>query len=418
MTGGVSNKSGVISDDAVIEYAGRALAAGDPLSALNLVALRDDGAGLALRGIAMAQLGDLDRARALLRSAARAFGPDAALARARCVVAEAEIAITTRDLTRPWTSLETARIILERHGDPRNAAHARFIDARRRLLIGRLSEAEQIIAQIDPDSFPAALRAGYELVVAGIAVRRMRPRAARAALRVALQEAQKAGIASLVAEIEIASGALDTPAAYVRSGGAPRLILLDEVEAILESGALVVDSCRRIVRRADTAISLAGRPLLFAIVRSLGEAWPDDIPRNTLIEQAFEMLIDDDQDRLKLRVEIGRLRAALAPLADVISTKRGYALAPRETHDLVVLAPPFEEEHAAVLAHLSDGEAWSSSALALALSASQRSVQRALESLEKSGKVQSVGRGPACRWIGSPIVGFTTTLLLPGSIGS
>ena len=435
----MSNKSGVISNNAVVEYAARALAAGDPLGALNLVALRDDGPGLALRGIAMAQLGDLVRARDLLKSAARSFGPKDAVARARCVVAEAEIALVTRDLSWPVKSLDAARTTLEQHGDRLNAAHARFIAARRLLLIGRLSEAERIVGEIDPGPFPAALRAAYELVVAGIAVRRARAKTARAALAAALRAAHQAGIPSLAAEVETAIRVLDTPAAYLvasgkepglsfggAEGGRPvppesggrrgRLVLLDEVEAIVASGALVVDVCRHAVRNADTAVSLASRPLLFEIVRALGEAWPDDAPRNTLIERAFEMLIDDEEDRLRLRVEVSRLRAALKPLAAVISTKRGFALVPHKTHDLVVLEPPVIEEHAAVLAHLSDGEAWSSSALALALGASQRSVQRALESLDASGKVQPVGRGRACRWITPPLIGFTSTLLLPGSL--
>ena len=433
----MSNKNGAISNDLVITHAARALAAGDPLGALNLVALRDDGPGLALRGIAMAQLGDLVRARVLLKSAARAFGPNDAVARARCVVAEAEIALVTRDLSGPttsstsvrpaaaMTSLDAARATLEEHGDRLNSAHARFIDVRRLLLIGRLSEAERIVGEIDPTPFPAALRAGYELVVAGIAVRRLRAKAARAALGTARRAARQAGIASLAAEVETAIRVLDAPVACLVAGREAglqlgdrkgRLILLDDVEAILASGALVVDACRNVVRRADTAVSLASRPLLFEIVRALGEAWPDDAPRNTLIERAFEMRIDDDEDRLRLRVEVGRLRAALEPLAAVISTKRGFALAPHETHELVVLAPPVEEEHASALAQLSDGEAWSSSALALALGASQRSVQRMLESLEKSGKVQPVGRGRACRWIASPVIGFMTTMLLPGSL--
>jgi hypothetical protein len=418
----VSNKSGAIPNDAVVKYAARALAAGDPLGAMNLVALRNDALGLALRGIAMAQLGDLVRARTLLKAAVRAFGPKDSVPRARCIVAEAEIALATRDLSRPVASLDAARTTLERHGDHLNAAHARFIEVRRLLLIGRLAEAEQIIGEIDPGQFPPALRVAYELVVAGIAVRRLRAKTARAALNTALQAALRSGVASLVAEIETALLDLDAPAAYLKgfatgsSLESGRLILLDEVEDILGSGALVVDACRRAIRQADTAVSLASRPLLFEIVRALGEAWPNDVPRNALIERAFEMLIDDDEDRLRLRVEVGRLRAALEPLAAVISTKRGFALVPHKTSEVVVLEPPVKEEHAAVLALLADGEAWSSSALALALSASQRSVQRALESLEASGKVQPVGRGRACRWVASPLIGFTTTLLLPGSL--
>jgi hypothetical protein len=165
--------------DSLITAAARALAAGDPLGALNRVALRDDAPALALRGIAMAQLGDLVRAKALLRSAARAFGPKEAVARARCVVAEAEIALVSRDLGWPTKALDAARATLEAHGDSVNAAHARYLKVRRLLLIGRLDEAEQALAELDPAPFPPALKAAHELVVAGIAMRRVRTKISR-----------------------------------------------------------------------------------------------------------------------------------------------------------------------------------------------------------------------------------------------
>ena len=168
--------------DSLITAAARALAAGDPLGALKRVALRDDAPALALRGIAMAQLGDLVRAKALLRSAARAFGPKEAVARARCVVAEAEIALVSRDLSWPAKALDAARATLEKHGDRVNAAHARYLEVRRLLLIGRLDEAERALAELDPAPFPPASRAAHELVVAGIALRRLRTKTARAAL--------------------------------------------------------------------------------------------------------------------------------------------------------------------------------------------------------------------------------------------
>jgi DNA invertase Pin-like site-specific DNA recombinase len=119
-----------------------------------------------------------------------------------------------------------------------------------------------------------------------------------------------------------------------------------------------------------------------------------------------------------LRVEVGRLRTALRTLASVSATKRGFRLAPRRAQEIVVLAPPVEEQHAAVLALLTDGESWSSSALAIALGASPRTVQRALEQLAAAGKVQWFGRGRARRWMTPPIPGFTTTLLLPGPLPS
>jgi hypothetical protein len=402
--------------DSLITAAARALAAGDALGALNRVALRDDAPALALRGIAMAQLGDLVRAKTLLRRAARAFGPKEALARARCVVAEAEIALVSRDLAWPAKSLDAARATLDEHGDQLNAAHARHLAVRRLLLIGRLDDAEHALAALDPAPFPSASRAAHELVVAGIAMRRLRTQTARAALTRAEHAARQAGIPALAAEVESASLVLAMPAARLIARGEERPLLLEEVEALLASEALVVDACRHVVRGAGTVVSLAGRPVLFALARALGEAWPGDVSRDTLVACAFGAKLADESHRGRLRVEIGRLRTMLRPLADVRATKRGFALLPHGTPEVVLLARPVEEEHAAVLAFLADGESWSSSALALALGASQRTVQRALDSLAAAGKVQSFGRGRARRWLSSPVPGFTTTLLLPAPL--
>ncbi len=400
----------------LIAAAAHALAAGDPLGALNRVALREDAPALALRGIAMAQLGDLDRAKALLGRAARAFGPKEAVARARCAVAEAEIALVSRDLGWPAKALDAARATLERHGDRLNAAHARHLEVRRLLLIGRLDEAERALAELDPMPFPPARRAAHELVVAGLAVRRLRAQAARAALAGAERAARQAGIPALAAEVESASLALNTPAARLIARGEERPLLLEEVESLLQSGALVVDACRHAVRDTRTAVPLARRPVLFALARALGEAWPGDVPRGTLVARAFRARLADESHRARLRVEIGRLRAALRALAGVSATKRGFALAPRGAREVVVLARPVEERHAAMLAFLADGQSWSSSALALALGASQRTVQRALDALARAGKAQSFGHGRARRWTTPPVPGFTTTLLLPAAL--
>jgi DNA-binding transcriptional ArsR family regulator len=404
--------------DSLITAAARALAAGDPLGALNRVALRDDAPALALRGIAMAQLGDLARAKALLRRAARAFGPKEAVARARCVVAEAEIALVSRDLGWPAKALDAARATLEEHGDRVNAAHARYLEVRRLLLIGRLDDAERRLAALDASPFPPASRTAHELVVAGIAMRRLRTKTARAALARAERAAGQAQIPALTAEVDSASVVLNTPAARLIARGAERLLLLEDVEALLASNALVVDACRRVVRDARTVVSLATRPVLFALARALAQAWPADVPRDTLVAHAFGAKLADDSYRVRLRVEIGRLRRVLRALARVSATKQGFALAPRRARDVVVLAPPVEDEHAQVLAFLSDGESWSSSALALALGASQRTVQRALDSLAAAGKVHAFGRGRARRWLTSPVSGFTTTLLLPAPLPS
>jgi len=404
--------------DSLITAAARALAAGDPLGALKRVALRDDAPALALRGIAMAQLGDLARAKDLLRRAARRFGPKETVARARCVVAEAEIALVSRDLSFPVKALGAAREALEAHGDRVNAAHARYLEIRRLLLIGRLDEAEWRLAKNDPSMLPPATRTVHELVAAGIAIRRLRTKAASAALVRAGQAASEARIPALAAEVEAASLHLTAPAARLTANGSERPLRLDEVEALLASRALVVDACRHAVRDGRTVVSLARRPVLFAIARALAEAWPGDASRDKLVARAFGGREADESHRARLRVEVGRLRSKLRPLARVTATPRGFALAPRRGREVVVLARPLEvdADHAAVLAFLADGESWSSSALALALGTSQRTVQRALDALAAAGKVQSFGRGRARRWMTPPVPGFTTALLLPAPL--
>ncbi|HWF97890.1 MAG TPA: hypothetical protein VN691_01790 [Steroidobacteraceae bacterium] len=399
--------------DSLITAAARALAAGDPLGALQRVALREDAPALALRGIAMAQLGEHARARTLLRSAARAFGPREVVARARCVVAEAEVALASRDLGWAAKALATARTTLEAHGDRINAAHARYLEARHLLLAGKLDRAESLLADVDPTPLPNASQAAYELLLAGMAMRRIRAKAARDALARAVDAARRAGIPALAAEVESAVDMLSAPVGRLIARGRERLVVLEEVEALFGSGALVVDACRHGMRSDGKVVSLATRPVLFALARLLGEAWPGDAPRDALVARVFRLRLADDSHRARLRVEIARLRAVLRPLAEITATERGFLLVPNDGREVVVLAQPVEERHAALLAFLADGESWSTSALALGLRASQRTVQRALESLAAAGKVQSFGRGRARRWLVPPVPGFATSLLLP-----
>ncbi|HMA52681.1 MAG TPA: hypothetical protein VKP60_23135, partial [Magnetospirillaceae bacterium] len=376
--------------DALIAAAAQALAAGDPLGALNWIALREDGAALALRGIAMARLGDFPTARILLRRAGRAFGPKEALSRARCAVAEAEVALSARELTWPDDLLDEARSVLEQRGDRINAAYAGHLAIRRLVLIGRLDEAERRLADLDASPLPPPLRACHELAVASVAMRRLKIRRAREALVRAEALARLARIPALTTEVETAAALLTSPAARLISAGHEQPLRLEEVEALFATPCLVIDACRHVVRQGDQAVPLASRPVLFALARRLGEAWPDDVSRDALVAYAFRAKEADESHRARLRVEIGRLRAALRPLADITATKSGFALVPK-AEEAVVLARPVEERHASVLAFLADGESWSSSALALALGASQRNVQRALESLAEQGKVQSYG---------------------------
>jgi hypothetical protein len=402
--------------DSSITAAARALRAGDPLGALQRVALRDDPPALALRGIAMAQLGDLPKARELLRRAARGFGPRESLGRARCLTAEAEVALAARDLAWPARALAEALRIFAAHGDRENAAHARLLHIRRLLLLGRVGEAHRALATLERD-LPARLAAVAALVAFEIALRRGQPESARTALEAAREAAARSGIGALAAEVEQAGRALVLPAARLVDAAGARPVALAEVAAVLASPDLIIDGCRRAARRSERVVRLSRRPVLFALLQTLAEAWPQDAARAALIERAFGARRQNASHRGRLRVEMGRLRLVLRPLAEVRATASGFTLVPRSADAVRVLMPPIETPDAAVLALLADGEAWSTSALALALGSSQRTVQRALSDLEEPGLVRSLGRGRSQRWVCAPIAGFATALLLPGSEG-
>ena len=405
--------------DSSITAAGRALGAGDPLGALKRIALRDDPPALALRGIAMAQLGEMARARELLRRAARGFGPRETLERARCLTAEAEVALAARDLAWPARALAEALRTFAAHGERENAAHARLLQIRRLLLLGRIDEAEGAHATLALDAGPPRLAAVAALVSFEIALRRGRAAPAGAALVQAREAAARSGIAALSAEIEHASRALVLPAARLVGAGEARSLTLAEVEGVLASADLVVDGCRRMARKGERLVRLARRPVLFALLRGLAEAWPGEAARDDLIERAFGARRTNASHRARLRVELGRLRHEVRPLAEVRATAGGFALAPRGAEQVKVrlLLPPIESPDAAVLALLADGEAWSTSALALALGSSQRTAQRSLVALETAAQVRALGRGRSQRWLSAPVAGFATTLLLPVSDG-
>jgi len=403
--------------DSLIAAAGRALAGGDALAALKHVGLRDDPPALALRGIAMAQLGEHPRARELLKRAARGFGSHEELARARCVVAEAEVALAMRDLGGSARPLATAAATLDARNERANATQARLIALRRLLLRGRLDDAAAALAPLDTSTMPPALQAVTELAAAELALRSLRTADAEAALARARAAAERARVPALLAEVAEAHAALERPAARRFHAEQEQPLRLAEVEALLGSDALVLDACRRRLRAGSQALALARRPILFALARALAEAWPGDVERDLLIARAFRMRRPDETHRARLRVEIGRLRALAAPLARIDATARGFALTPLEAaRPVVVLVPPFEGEQASLLALLADGAAWSTSALALALGASQRTVQRALVELEAAQQVRSIGRTRAQRWLAPPLAGFTTILLLPAAL--
>jgi tetratricopeptide (TPR) repeat protein len=402
--------------DSLIAAAARALVVGDAIGALKRVGLRDDPPALALRGIAMAQLGQYSRARELLRRAARSFGAREELARARCVVAEAEVALAMRDLRGSPRTLAAAAASLEARADRANSLQARLIAVRRLLLLGRLDEAASALARLDTPALPPSLLTVAELAAAEVALRSLRTAPAQAALARAHEAAERARVPALLAEVAEARAALDRPAARRVHAGHEQALRLDEVEALLASGALVVDACRRGLRAGATWRPLARRPVLFALARALAEAWPGGVDRNTLIARAFRIRRPDESHRARLRVEIGRLRALVAPLARIEASARGFALTPRGERAVVVLVPPIDGDQASLLALLGDGAAWSTSALALALGASQRTVQRTLVELKAAGRVRSIGRSRAQRWLSPPLAGFTTILLLPAAL--
>ena len=290
-----------------------------------------------------------------------------------------------------------------------------------------MAQAQRALADLDLRVASGMLMAIAQLVVFDIALRRGDTGLARATISRAQRAAGVAGIPALSAEVEQAARVLAVPAArlIVRDQGrlVDRSILLEEVQAVLASKHFVVDACRRSVRREQQVVSLARRPVLFALVRTLAEFWPDEAARDVLIANAFGARRANPSHRARLRVELGRLRQELSDLADVRATAGGFTLTPRPggqqpgTTQVLVLAPPIEGADAAVLALLADGEAWSTSALALAVGSSQRTVQRALSALQAAGKVRSLGQGRSQRWLSPPVSGFTTTLLLPSPPG-
>ncbi|MBB5391717.1 MULTISPECIES: helix-turn-helix domain-containing protein [unclassified Herbaspirillum] len=402
--------------DSLISAAARALATGDALGALKRVALREDPPALALRGIAMAQLGEHPLARALLRRAARGFGAREELARARCIVAEAEVALAERDLAGSPRPLNSALVTLEAHADHANALQARLVATRKLLLLGQLQQAGAMLAQLDPQALPSPLAALASLLRAELALRSWRIQAAREAFAQAQDAAARSGIPALSAEVAEARTALERTAARRLAPGGEQALRIDEVAALLASDALVIDACRRSLGAGPVQQPLARRPVLFALAHALAAAWPGDVTRETLIERAFHTRAPDETHRARLRVEIGRLRALAKGLARIDATPRGFALQPENARELVLLVPPFDGDQAGLLALLSDGAAWSTSALALALDTSQRTVQRALAELEAQQRVRCIGRARTRRWLAPPLAGFTTILLLPAAL--
>jgi hypothetical protein len=398
--------------DLVLSNAARALEQGDVLAALRVVALRRDAAALALRGVAMAQLGELKRAQTLLRRAREAFGASQPLERARVLLAETEVALALRELPVPARALVAAGETLRAHGDQANAAFALVLEAQRLVLSGKPLEAEARLAELEFGRAAPATVARGELLKVELASRRIDTRRALSALARARKAAERARIPALSREVEAAAAALARPVARRIAHGHEEPLVLGEVERLLASGSLVVNALARSVGDGSGTVALARRPVLFALARALAEGCPHDVSREELIARAFGAKKLNESHRARLRVELTRLRRCLAGFAEIAATARGFVLRPRRAAQVLVLAPPVEGEHGAVTALLSDGQAWSSSAVALALGIKQRTVQRLLLALEGAGKVRSQGRARARRWLAPAISGFAPTLLL------
>lgn len=398
--------------DSSLNAAALALARGDVLGALSRTALRTDAPALAIQGTAMAQLGEFTQARTLLRKAARAFGRREEISRARCVIAEAEVALVSRDLSWSEPDFDAAIATLQHRGDIANASYATCIAARRHLLLGELERAEAELATLSPGGLKPSVRATWFLTRSGIHVRRLAARAAEATLGDARDAAQASHIPALLGEVEAAEHSLQAPAAFLTEGRQITVVTLRDVEALFGSGRLVLDTLRNTLRQSGTTISLGSRPVLFALLRSLGRASPSDVTREDLLHQAFGAREADESHRARLRVEMTRLRQMLRGLADIAATTNGYRLSPAGAQPLAILTFPTSGQNGALLSLLADGQLWSSSALSQVLQLSSRTVQRTLDTLHRQGLVQPIGHGRARRWTLSALPGFPTTLLL------
>ena len=388
-----------------------ALAAGDPLAALAHVSLHEDASSLALRGIALAQIGDLQRAQKLLARAARSFGATQPMARARCVIALAEISLAARELGVSLSVIERALHTLSVGGDEPNALHARLVLSRSLILCGRLVRAAEVLSDVRLRHAPSVLVASTELIRAELALRQLDVHAAQSALERGRRAAEHAGVRALQHELARVADALSAPAARLSTPGETRLLSLLELSQALAKPWWWVDACNRSLRFQAQTLSLVRRPVLFNLLRALAEAWPGGVTRAALMAKAFEVRTPNASHRARLRVELGRLRKLLAGLGSVHAEAEGFRLKVASHVRVAVLAPPSDGEDAQLLALLGDGLPWSSAALALALGVSQRTLQRLLAGLQQKAAVRSIGQGRARRWLAAPMHGMGLSVL-------
>lgn len=400
--------------DALLDAA-RALAGGDPLRALTGVGRDDSPRGLTLRGIAYAQLGDLELARTALEQAVGRADDDPLLAaRARAALVEVELGSGA-----PAQAARAARAAadaLERLGDARNAAMQRLVLARAEVLLGRLNEARRAVEAVLAGDLGPDLRAVASLVQAEIAVRALHPSDARAALARAREAMARAPHQLLARTVEALEHELARPVASIWRAGAPVDADLFAIESLARGHVLLVDACRRLALAGRVTIPLARRPVLFALLLELARAWPAAVARDDLAARAFAVGRVNASHRARLRVELGRLRRLMDGLAAApVASEDGYVLA--SERDVAVLLPPTDDEAARLGLLLRDGAAWSAQALADHAGVSRRTAQRALQLLVERGVVVRTGKGKDVRYTrpGAPIASRMLLLgLVPG----
>ena len=390
--------------------AAQALARGDGLRALGLVGRAEDVLGLTLRGIASAQIGDLELARGALERAARMERDP--LARARINAALVEIAMADGDAARAVRAARASADELARLGDARNAAMQRLVLARAEVLLGRLAEARHVVAEVlascvdrspgaapgeAPSKLPADITAVAWLAKAEIAVRGVAAAEAREALkraRGALDGARNDLLARALVALE---AELSNPVARIEREGVVRPADLYAIEAASTGEVMLVDACRRLVIAGRASIPLVRRPILFALLLVLARAWPGEVARDELAARAFDARRVNASHRSRLRVEVGRLRKLIAGLAEPVATDAGYALAsPRE---VVTLLPPSDDDDARIAILLGDGAAWSAQSLAEHAGVSKRTAQRALAGLVENGSAIRTGKAKDVRYM-------------------
>jgi tetratricopeptide (TPR) repeat protein len=383
--------------------AGSALARGEALRALGLVGRADTALGLTLRGVAYAQLGDLEMARRSLERALAVVGDGRTRARARAALAE--IALHTGDPAATARAARASAEELDALGDPRNAAMQRLVVARAEVLLGRLGEArravEEVLAAADlaPD-----VRAVASLAQAEIALRDLAPTEAQGALARARRALAQQPQELLSRAIDRVEGELSLPVARLLRGGVVGSADLFAIEQVCRGDVLLVDDCRRLVLGGRASIPLARRPVVFALLLALARAWPGSTPRDELIARIFDARRSNASHRARLRVEVGRLRKILDGLgAGPVATPDGYALS--SAREVVVLLPPSDDDEARLASLLSDGASWSAQSLAEHAGVSKRTAQRVLGGLVEGGRAERTGEGKNVRYArpGAPI---------------